>query len=124
LYVALTSIAKVASESQTHPTQTASKQTNGTPEEISFVLVCHPDEKSLPQLANKYLRTSRQLTVLHLYKFLAKKLLQDDFKTFSIYVSSNLLQELSEELTLDAIEKEVFHKQHQFLPLIVSTTTK
>jgi len=59
-------------------------------QEISFVLLRHNDEKNLPQLANKYLRTSKKLTILHLCKFLAKKFSQEDYKVFSIsFVEKN-----------------------------------
>jgi len=75
--------------------------------EISFVLLRHPNEKDLAQLSNKYLRTSRQLTVKHLCKFLAKKFDMSDFKLFKIGIYPNT-QPLTEDLTLDTIDKELW----------------
>jgi len=76
--------------------------------EISFVLVCHPEEKRLAQLTNKYLRTSRQLTVRHLSKFLAKKFDEPDFRKFKIGIHQS--PALSDETTLDVIDKQHWHK--------------
>jgi SpoVK/Ycf46/Vps4 family AAA+-type ATPase len=68
--------------------------------------VKHPNEKRAQQLSNKYLKTSRQLTIRHLYKFLAKKLGEADYKIFKIYLPDDP-QPLGEDLTLDIIDKHV-----------------
>jgi len=91
------------SQTESHPPKT---QDNSGPE-ISFVLLRHPLEKDLAQLSNKYLRTSRQLTVRHLCKFLAKKFDMSDFKVFKIGIYPNS-QPLTEDLTLDVIDKDVW----------------
>jgi len=89
----------------TEPTWSKPQDIHGP--EISFVLLRHPNEKDLAQLSNKYLRTSRQLTVRHLCKFLAKKFDMADFKVFKIALSHNS-QPLTEDLTLDVIDKELW----------------
>jgi len=76
--------------------------------EISFVLLRHPNEKDLAQLANKYLKTSRQLTIRHLCKFLAKKFDMPDFKVFNISLFPNSQPLLAEDLTLDMIDKDLW----------------
>ena len=66
----------------------------------------HVAEKVAPQLSNRYLRTSRLLTIRHLCKFLAKKLGESDYKVYRIYLPNQSLP-LSEDLTLDVIDREV-----------------
>jgi len=60
------------SQLESEGTSQANQDNHGP--EISFVLLRNPNEKDLAQLSNKYLRTSRQLSVRHLCKFLAKKI--------------------------------------------------
>lgn len=80
--------------------------------EISFVLLRHPQETGLAQLANKYLRTSRLLTIRHLCKFLAKKFDMADFKVFRIGLYPNS-QPLTEDLTLETIDKQLWNSDEE-----------
>jgi len=90
-------------------TQNLEQSNKNGQNEINFVLLRHPDEnEAVGQLSNKYLRTSKKLTVRHLYKFLARKLNQDEHELFSISLSSNPYYKLPEETTLSDIEKESF----------------
>jgi len=75
--------------------------------EIGFVLLIHPNETGLKQIPNKYLRTSKLLTVRHLCKFLAKKFEMDP-KLFKIGVYPKA-SPLQEEITLAIIEKELWN---------------
>jgi len=95
------------------PTNKPSSPVNQGPE-IGFVLVLHPNETNLSQLPNKYLRTSRQLTIRHLCKFLGKKF-NMDYKVFKIGIFPNS-PPLAEEMTLDRIDKELW-KRNDELPL-------
>jgi len=89
--------------------------------EISFVLLRHPSEMGLSQLSNKYLRTSRQLTVRHLCKFLAKKFDMADFKVFRIGLYPNS-QPLTEDLTLETIDQQLWNNEEE-LKLYYKLTT-
>eukprot|EP00455_Lapot_gusevi_P038265 TRINITY_DN4287_c0_g1_i2.p1 TRINITY_DN4287_c0_g1~~TRINITY_DN4287_c0_g1_i2.p1 ORF type:complete len:171 (-),score=10.47 TRINITY_DN4287_c0_g1_i2:120-632(-) len=55
--------------------------------EIEFCLRPAESEDSSLQLAKQFLRTSRQITISHLCKFLAKKLGTNDPDMFEIYVA-------------------------------------
>jgi len=71
--------------------------------QVGFVLLCHPNERKLEQLTNRYLRTSNQLTIRHLCKFLAKKFHEPDYKVFKI--STKDQKDLDDHLTLSYIFK-------------------
>lgn len=75
------------------------------------MLLKHDNEKFLGQLTNKYLRTSNQLTVKHLCKFLSKKFdkPQKDYKMFKIGLYPNS-QPLTEDITLEKIQQQVNEK--------------
>jgi len=94
------------------------KQEEPQEPEISFVLVRHNDENGLPQLANKYLRTSKKLTILHLCKFLAKKFNLEDFKSFSISFVENSNNPLDLSMTLDQIDKQFTPRENEELTLV------
>jgi len=79
--------------------------------EIGFVLALHHSELYLSQLPNKYLRTSRQLTIRHLCKFLGKKF-DMDHKFFRIGIHPNY-PPLADDITLDKIDKEMWKRPEE-----------
>jgi hypothetical protein len=70
-----------------------------------FLLLRHPSENKAVQLARKYVKTSSQVTVQHLCKYLALKL-GFNYLDFSIYplVTS---PKLDQSVTLASIQRQV-----------------
>jgi len=55
------------------PSTPSAQAQSGPVEELTFAMMPHAAEKTLPELAAKYLRTSKLITMRHLAKFLGKK---------------------------------------------------
>ena len=74
-------------------------------------------EKNLQDLQNRYLRTSRMITIRHLCKFLAKKF-DADPRIFKITLSPRDMP-LNEDLTLDVIDSQAWNSIRFFLFMFI-----
>jgi hypothetical protein len=75
---------------------------------VSFVLRKHPQETQVGRLDREYIRTSSDLKIYHLKKFLGLKLSYAQFHDFSIIVmAGDKGVILSEELSLEDIRKNI-----------------
>jgi len=81
-------------------------------EEISFVVLRHPNETNLPQLQNRFLRTSKRLTVAHLCKYFAKRFDSTDWKLFKVSIDPKT-PPLNDDVTLEKIMKEIWLKSEE-----------
>jgi len=79
---------------------------------VSFILRKHPKEDSVGKLDREYIRTSSELKVHHLKKFLGLKLGYPHFHNFQIVIMANNKGViLDESLTLEDISKNVLDEQ-------------
>ena len=99
--------------------RTAATLPNSRPPEdnlVSFVLRKHPQETQVGRLDREYIRTSSDLKIYHLKKFLGLKLSWQSFHDFSIvFMAGDRGVVLSEDLSLEDVRKNIMTQSSDFV---------
>ncbi|PRP78457.1 hypothetical protein PROFUN_13690 [Planoprotostelium fungivorum] len=114
------------SKKKTTPTKETNSNSNNRPnttaqvskrqraeenEEAQCILLLHPNERELTQIQNRYIRTSKMITMKHLSKFMCKKFKdrEREWKEIHFYLdqAKNSVP-LGEDVTLDVVERDLW----------------
>lgn len=86
---------------------------------VDFILRRHPQEKNVERLQRECLRTSQELTIGHLKKFLGIKLSYQPCNHFRIFITlpGDKVVALDDKITLKDVRNDIFDRHHG--PLLI-----
>jgi len=107
--------AAVEEESSETPVQHISEGIRNLEESklVDFILRIHPQEKGVTRLHRECIRTSEEITIGHLKKFLGKKLAYEPYYHFQIIItlSGGKPMILDDEITLKEVRREIWDRR-------------
>lgn len=87
---------------------------------INFVLRLHPQEKGVQRLHRECIRTSEEITIGHLKKFLGKKLVYQPYFHFQIFITllGGKLLVLDDDITLKDVRDDISDKRNEKIMIL------